>query len=194
MGLSDRQRVGSSSVSELTRRLYLQKLNHFETKFASPSRARPAAARDDAREIDRRAEPACGGARRSLRCGARRTARDRSSSYNRRRSRITAIGRSVAARRHVAGRHGHTQAARIIVSFSVSTLLRFGPSKHCCGQTHTRRPSLLRTTSRRWRLASTASRADGGPSASRMVCGSSEGHISLRDRRRGSYPAAGSRV
>ncbi len=168
MGLSDRQRVGSSSVSELTRRLYLQKLNHFETKFASPSRARPAAARDDAREIDRRAEPACGGARRSLRCGARRTARDRSSSYNRRRSRITAIGRSVAARRHVAGRHGHTQAARIIVSFSVSALLRFGPSKHCCGQTHTRRPSLLRTTSRR-RVDGVFLRLRTGPSASRMV-------------------------
>ena len=44
-------------------------------------------------------------------------------------------------------------------------------------------------SSRRWRLASTASprfasRADGGPSASRMVCGSSRGHIPLRDRRR----------
>ena len=170
MGLSDRQRVGSSSVSELTRRLYLQKLNHFDTYFASPSRARPAAARDDAREIDRRAEPACGGARRSSRRGARRTARDRScvEAYDRRRSRITAIGRSVAARRHVAGRHGHTQAARIIVSGSVSALLRFGPSKHCCGQTHTRRPSLLRTTSRR-RVDGVFLRLRTGPSASRMV-------------------------
>ena len=31
-------------------------------------------------------------------------------------------------------------------------------------------------------------RADGGPSASRMVCGSSRGHIPLRDRRRGHTP------
>ena len=51
-------------------------------------------------------------------------------------------------------------------------------------RTHTT-ASMASDLPHRWRRRV---RADGGPSASRMVCGSSRGHIPLRDRRRGHTP------
>ena len=51
-------------------------------------------------------------------------------------------------------------------------------------RTHTT-ASMASDLPHRWRRRV---RADGGPSASRMVCGSSRDHIPLRDRRRGHTP------